>query len=90
MKVCVCLHVCVLMLVLFRTVVLVNSSGAETNCLELHLSTMQEQGPLEGFHPNAPSHPLPQQSLTKCPHLSAPQSTAPEEGLAEDLAPDVL
>lgn len=84
-----CLHACVLTLVLFHTVVLVNSSGAETDCLEPHLSTMQEQGPLESFYPNAPSDPLPQQSLTECLHLNAPQSTALEKGLAEDLAPDV-
>ena len=90
MKVCVCLHSYVLILVLFHTVVLVNSSGAETDCLEPDLSTMQEQGPFKGLHLNAPSDPLPQQCLTECLHLSAPQSTVPEEVLAEDLAPDVL
>ena len=85
-----CVLACVLMLGLFHKVVLGNSSGAETNCLEPHLSTVQEHGPFEGLHPNAHSDPLPQQSLTECLHLNAPQSTAPEEGLAEDLAPDVL
>ena len=66
-----------------------NSLGAVADCLKPHLSTMQEQGPLEGLHPNAPLDPLPQQSVTECLHLNALQSTVPEEGLAEDLAPDV-
>ena len=67
---------CVLTLVLFRTVVLVNSSGAETDCLELHLSTVQEQGPLEGLHLNAPSDPLPQQSLKVLPPQCSPEYSA--------------
>ena len=76
-----------LTLVLFHTVVhvLANSSGTGTDCLEPYPSTVQEHGP----DPNAPSNPLPQQSLTECLHLNAPPSTVLEEGLAKDLAPDV-
>ena len=86
-----CLFTCVRAYtsILFHAVVLVNSSGAETDCLDPHLSTMQEQCPSEGLHPIAPLGPPPQQSPTECLHINAPQSTPPEEGLAEELAPDV-
>ena len=89
LKVCVCLHACMLTLVLFYTVVLVNSAGAENDGLDPHRSPMQKEGPLEGLHRNAPSDPPSQQSLAECLHLTSPQSTVLEEGLAEDVAPDV-
>lgn len=84
-----CLHACMLTLVLFYTVVQVNSSGAENDGLDPHRSPMQKEGPLEGLHPNAPSDPLSQQSPAECLHLTPPQSAALEEGLAEDVAPNV-
>ena len=81
-KGCVCLHAYMFTLVLFHTVILVNSLGAENDGLQPDWSPTQKQGPLEGLHPNAPSNTLPQQSLKKSLHLNAPQSTAPEEGLS--------